>query len=115
SISVHSNCSSSLAGLHLALRCVQSGEARHALVGAATLFAHPRVGYVHQRGLNFSSDGHLKAFDASADGMVGGEGVAALLLKRASDAAADGDHIYALVRGSAMNNDGAEKAGYYAP
>ncbi|MBD5070871.1 hypothetical protein GUF45_04285, partial [Xanthomonas citri pv. citri] len=64
---------------------------------------------------NFSSDGHIKAFDASADGMIGGEGVAVVLLKKAADAVKDGDHIYALLRGIGVNNDGADKVGFYAP
>lgn len=57
----------------------------------------------------------MKAFDASADGMAGGEGVAVILLKKAVDAVKDGDHIYAIMRGIGINNDGAEKAGFYAP
>lgn len=115
SLFVHSNCSSSLAGLHLAWQSLRSGEAKYALVGAATLFYPTRDGYLHRPGLNFSSDGRCKVFDAAADGMVGGEGVAVILLKRAREALADGDAIYALVRGVAMNNDGWEKAGFYAP
>ncbi|MBA3774588.1 MAG: amino acid adenylation domain-containing protein, partial [Ramlibacter sp.] len=115
SVFLHSNCSSSLVGLHAACNSILSGEARQALVGAATLFASERLGYLHQEGLNFSSDGHLRAFDAAADGMVAGEGVAVVMLKKAADAIADGDHIYALLRGVAVNNDGADKAGFYAP
>ncbi|HEY8361204.1 MAG TPA: beta-ketoacyl synthase N-terminal-like domain-containing protein, partial [Ramlibacter sp.] len=115
SLAVHSNCSSSLVGLYLAQQCLRSGEARQVLVGGATLFAIPEVGHQHQPGLNFSSDGHCRAFDAEADGLVGGEGVAVVMLKRAIDAVADGDAIYALVRGVGVNNDGADKAGFYAP
>lgn len=70
---------------------------------------------MHQNGLNFSSDGHVKAFDASADGMAGGEGAAVILLKKASQAVQDGDHIYAMLRGIGLNNDGADKVGFYAP
>ncbi|MCY8131929.1 type I polyketide synthase, partial [Bacillus spizizenii] len=92
-----------------------SGESQYALVGGATLHAQSAIGYVHQNGLNFSSDGHVKAFDASADGMAGGEGVAVILLKKAVDAVKDGDHIYAIMRGIGINNDGADKAGFYAP
>jgi amino acid adenylation domain-containing protein len=115
SLFVHSNCSSSLVALHAAYRSVMAGDARHALVGAATLSASEILGYVAEHGMNFSSDGHLRPFDEAADGMLGGEGVAVLLLKRASEAIADNDSIYALLRGVAVNNDGADKAGYYAP
>ncbi|MCY7808516.1 amino acid adenylation domain-containing protein [Bacillus spizizenii] len=112
---IHSNCSSSLVGLYQAYKSLTSGESQYALVGGATLHAQSAIGYVHQNGLNFSSDGHVKAFDASADGMTGGEGVAVILLKKAVDAVKDGDHIYAIMRGIGINNDGADKAGFYAP
>ncbi|MFT0802662.1 amino acid adenylation domain-containing protein [Bacillus swezeyi] len=112
---VHANCSSSLIGLHSAYQSLLSGESAYALVGGATLHTESNIGYVHQSGLNFSSDGHIKAFDASADGMIGGEGVAVVLLKKAADAVQDGDHIYALLRGIGVNNDGADKVGFYAP
>jgi polyketide synthase PksN len=115
SLFVHTNCSSSLAGLHLACQSLRGGESQYALVGGASLFSASRDGYLHRPGLNFSSDGRCKPFDAAADGMVGGEGVAVILLKRAREALADGDAIYALVRGVAMNNDGPEKAGFYSP
>ncbi|WP_313915659.1 beta-ketoacyl synthase N-terminal-like domain-containing protein, partial [Tahibacter sp.] len=115
SLFVHSNCSSSLTALASAHRHIVGGESKHALVGAATLLAYSSLGYLHQAGMHFSSDGHLRPFDAAADGMISGEGVAVLLLKNAADAIADGDHIYALLRGIALNNDGADKAGFYAP
>src|SRR3546814_14041382 len=71
-------------------RSLRTGEARCALVGAATLFPVPGAGHVHLPGMNLSSDGHCRAFDASADGLVGGEGVAVVVLKRATDAIAIG-------------------------
>ncbi|GER89935.1 hypothetical protein KDW_40970 [Dictyobacter vulcani] len=112
---VHANCSSSLIGLHAAYQSLQAGASTYALVGASTIHTQSQVGYVHQPGLNFSSDGHIKAFDAAADGMAGGEGVAVIVLKNAVAAVNDGDHIYALLRGIGVNNDGAEKVGFYAP
>jgi amino acid adenylation domain-containing protein len=112
---IHSNCSSSLAGLYSAYHSLMSREAKYALVGAATISAASNLGYVHQHGLNFSSDGHIKTFDAAADGMIGGEGVAVILLKRAEDAVKEGDHIYAILRGIGINNDGSDKVGFYAP
>ncbi|MCB2312713.1 amino acid adenylation domain-containing protein [Clostridium tagluense] len=115
SMYVHSNCSSSLVGLHLAYQSLLSKDANYALVGASSIFPATSLGYFHQPGLNFSSDGRCKAFDESADGMVGGEGVTVVLLKSALDAIKDGDNIYALVRGVGVNNDGSEKVGFYAP
>ncbi len=115
SMSVHSNCSSSLTALSLAARAVLTGESGFALVAAASANSVDGLGYIHQPGLNLSSDGHVKAFDADADGMVGGEGAVALLIRRASDAVADGDHIYGLLRGIATNNDGGDATGFYSP
>ena len=115
SVFVHSNCSSSLSALHTAYQSLQLKEVNYALVGAANLSASLNLGYIHQPGLNFSSDGHCKVFDANADGMIGGEGVGVILIKRAMDAIEDNDHIYALIRGIAVNNDGSDKAGFYAP
>jgi len=115
SLAVHSNCSSSLVAANAAYRNLLTGETKQALVGAAAVFATDNLGYLYQKGMNFSSDGHVRTFDASADGMIGGEGVAVVLLKRVPDAIADGDHIYALIRGIAVNNDGADKVGFYAP
>lgn len=115
SFAVHSNCSSSLVGLYAAQQAIRGGECNHALVGAATVFASQSYGYIHQKGMNFSGDGHVKTFDAAADGMVGGEGAAVLMLKRADLAVQDNDAIYALLREVALNNDGSEKAGFYSP
>ncbi|MFI8931749.1 amino acid adenylation domain-containing protein [Streptomyces sp. NPDC053474] len=115
SMSVHSNCSSSLSALALAARAVQSGETDFALVAAASANSVDGLGYVHKAGLNLSGDGRVKAFDADADGMAGGEGVVALLIRRAADAVADGDHVYGLLRGIATNNDGGDATGFYSP
>ncbi|MBT6677326.1 MAG: amino acid adenylation domain-containing protein, partial [Rhodospirillaceae bacterium] len=115
SFSVHANCSSSLVGLQLAAMALRGGDVNAALVGACSLFPEDAIGYIFEPGLNFSSDGRCKTFDGKADGMVAGEGAAVVLLKRAEDAIADGDNIYALIKGIALNNDGADKAGFYAP
>ena len=115
SMFIHTNCSSSLASLASAFTTLQTNESTYALVGASSLFASSDIGYIHQSESNFSSDGHCKPFDKSADGMVGGEGVAVVVLKKALNAIEDGDHIYALLRGIGLNNDGRDKAGFYAP
>lgn len=115
SVFVQSNCSSSLVALQAGLESIRSGAADYALVGAANVFAAPVAGYLHQPGLNFSSNGQCRAFDDAADGMVGGEGVAVLLLKRAELALADGDAVYAWLDEVQVNNDGALKAGFFAP
>ncbi|MFD9789951.1 amino acid adenylation domain-containing protein [Streptomyces sp. NPDC059070] len=115
SLYVHSNCSSSLAGLTLAVQAIQSGQTRHALVGGAGMYAENTVGHLFEEGMTLSSDGHCKPFDAEASGMIGGEGVVVVLLKDAESAVRDGDHVYALLRGAGMNNDGDRKAGYHAP
>ncbi|MGH9348926.1 MAG: amino acid adenylation domain-containing protein, partial [Vicinamibacterales bacterium] len=112
---VHSNCSSSLVALQLAHQAIRVGDSESALVGAATIFPSRNLGYCHRPGLNFSSDGHVRTFDHRADGTVPAEGVAVILVKRASAAVRDGDHIYCLVRGVAVNNDGGATVGFYAP
>ncbi|WP_299535815.1 non-ribosomal peptide synthetase [uncultured Streptomyces sp.] len=115
SMAVSTNCSSALSAVHVACQGLLAGDAQQAIVGAASLFSAGELGYVHQPGLNFSSDGRSRAFADGADGMSGGEGVGVVVLKRASEAIAAGDHIYCLIRGIAVNNDGGDKAGFYAP
>ncbi|MFI7237403.1 amino acid adenylation domain-containing protein [Streptomyces cyaneofuscatus] len=115
SMAVSTNCSSALSAVHVACQGLLAGDVDQAIVGAASLFSAGELGYVHQPGLNFSSDGRSRAFADGADGMSGGEGVGVVVLKRAGEAIAAGDHIYCLIRGVAVNNDGGDKAGFYAP
>lgn len=115
SLFVQSLCSSSLVGVKLAAQSLLTGETKTALVGGAGLFAFSRAGYLHEPDLNLSADGKCRSFDADATGMVEGEGVCVVLLKKATDAVADGDPIYALLRGISVNNDGNDKAGFHAP
>ncbi len=115
SMFVQSLCSSSLVGLKLACQSLQAGEAKMALIGGANLFAFSRVGHLYEPEMNLSDDGHCRTFDAAATGVVEGEGVCVIVLKKALDAVADRDHIYALLRGISLNNDGADKAGFHAP
>ena len=114
-VTVQSACSTSLVAVHLARRSLLSGDCDIAIVGGVRI-AFPQVsGYLYQEGSILSSDGHCRAFDAKASGTVGGNGAAAVVLKRMEDARRDGDSIYAVIRGSAVNNDGAAKVGYTAP
>jgi acyl transferase domain-containing protein/surfactin synthase thioesterase subunit/acyl carrier protein len=114
SLNIQTACSSSLVALHLAGRSLASGECRMALVAAATVRVPHKAGYLYNKGDILSPDGHCRAFDARAAGTVFGSGVAAILLKEVDDAEADGDQIYAVIKGTAINNDGAEKISYTA-
>jgi amino acid adenylation domain-containing protein len=115
SVSVQTACSTSLVAVHLACQSLISGECDAALAGGVSIRVPQEMGYHHHEGAVFSPDGHCRAFDAAAGGFVGGNGVAAVLLKRLADARRDGDHVYAVIRGSAVNNDGARKVGFTAP
>ena len=116
SVSVQTACSTSLVAIHLGCQSLLDGECDMALAGASMLQVPARQGYLFQEGSMVSPDGHCRAFDAAAKGTVfanGGSG--SVLLKRLSDALADGDNVYAVVRGSAINNDGSSKVGFTAP
>ncbi|MEM9491705.1 MAG: polyketide synthase, partial [Myxococcota bacterium] len=114
-LTVQTCCSSGLVAVHLACQSVLGRESDLALAGAVNVNAGQGHGYRHQPGGINSPDGHCRAFDAAAAGTIFGSGVGAVVLKRAEDAVADGDRIHALILGSAINNDGAEKLGYTAP
>jgi acyl transferase domain-containing protein len=114
SINVQTACSTSLVAVHLACQAILAGECDMALAGAATVRVPQRVGYRSVKGGILSPDGHCRAFDADAQGTIFGSGVGAVLLKELAAAVADGNHIYAVIRGSAINNDGADKVSYTA-
>ena len=114
SINVQCACSTSLVAVHLACQSILAGECDMALAGASTVRVPQRVGYLSMKGGILSPDGHCRAFDADAQGTIFGSGVALVLLKDLPAAIADGDHIYAVIRGSAINNDGADKISYTA-
>ena len=115
SVNVQTACSSSLVAIHMAAQSVLAGECEMAFAGGASISLPQETGYLYQDGLLVSPDGHCRAFDADAQGTIFGNGAGLVLLKRLDDAVADGDHIYAVIKGSALNNDGGEKAGYLAP
>ncbi|HEY9824698.1 MAG TPA: alpha/beta fold hydrolase [Stenomitos sp.] len=114
SLSIQTACSTSLVATHLACQGLLNGECDMALAGGVTVYANP-TGYLYTEGMILSPDGHCRAFDAKAQGTVGGNGVGVVLLKRLADAIADHDTIYATIKGSAINNDGSAKVGYTAP
>jgi phthiocerol/phenolphthiocerol synthesis type-I polyketide synthase E len=114
-ISIQTACSSSLVAVHLACQSLISGECEMALAGAASIRVPHRVGYWHQPGSMASASGHCRPFDVRADGTVFGSGVAIVVLKTLQDALDHGDRIHAVIRGSAINNDGSTKMNYAAP
>jgi acyl transferase domain-containing protein len=114
-VSVQTACSTSLVAVHLACQSLLNHECDMALAGGVSVGVPQVQGGVYQEGSIISPDGHCRAFDAAAAGTVKGSGVGVVVLKRLSDALADGDHIEAVIKGSAINNDGSLKAGYTAP
>ncbi len=115
SLTVQTACSTSLVAVHLAARSLVDGECDMALAGGASIRYPQKSGYLYIEGGIASSDGHTRSFDARAGGTAGGNGVGVVVLKRLEDAVQDGDQIRAVIRGSAINNDGSDKAGYTAP
>lgn len=114
-INVQTACSTSLVAVVLACRSLKERECDTALAGGVTVLVPHRTGYVYQSGGIFSEDGHCRSFDAAGRGTVFGSGVGIVVLKRLADALTDGDQIYAVIKGAAVNNDGAQKVGYTAP
>src|SRR5262245_5100279 len=114
-IGVQTACSTSLVALHVACQGLLSGECDMALTGGAAIVVPQKVGYLYQEDGIESRDGHCRAFDAASTGAVGGNGVGVVLLKRLADAIEDRDRIYAVIKSSAVNNDGARKIGFTAP
>ena len=115
SVNVQTACSTGLVAVHLACRSLLSGECDMALAGAVTVTVPHKGGYLFEDGMIRSPDGHCRAFDAQAAGTLFGNGGGLVLLKRLDDALADGDHIVAVIKGSATNNDGSQKVGFTAP
>jgi acyl transferase domain-containing protein len=115
SINIQTACSTSLVAVHVACQSLLNGECDMALAGGGSVTFPHKEGYFYQEEGIMSPDGHCRAFDADARGTVGGEGAVLVLLKRLVDALADGDTIHAVIKGSAVNNDGAVKIGFTAP
>lgn len=114
-ITVQTACSSSLVAIHLACDALRRGEADAMIAGGVGISFPQGMGYVSQPGMIFSVTGLCRPFSVNGDGIVAGNGLGIVALKRLSDAQRDGDKIHALIAGSAVSNDGAEKVGYTAP
>ncbi|MBA3804854.1 MAG: acyltransferase domain-containing protein, partial [Acidobacteria bacterium] len=114
-VTVLTGSSTSLVAVHLACQSLLVGESDIMLAGGVAVSFPQKAGYLYAEGGIASNDGHCRAFDAKAHGTVGGGGVGVVVLKRLEDALADGDYVHAVIRGSAINNDGSAKVGYTAP
>ncbi len=115
SVNVQTSCSTGLAAIHLACQSLLQRECDLALAGGISVAVPQQAGYRYQEGSILSPDGHCRPFDQDARGTVGGSGAGLVVLKRLGEALEDGDPILALIKGSAMNNDGAGKIGFTAP
>lgn len=114
-LSVNTACSTSAVSVHLAIQSLLAGESDMALAGGARIKVPATAGYIYQEDGILSPDGHCRPFDLNARGTVPASGVAIVVLKRLVDAHRDRDRVYAVIRGSAVNNDGAAKIGFTAP
>ncbi|HEV3051014.1 MAG TPA: type I polyketide synthase, partial [Longimicrobium sp.] len=114
-VTVQTTCSTSLVAVCQACQALLTYQCDLALAGGCSIQLPQRSGYMYQEGGISSPDGHCRAFDAQAKGTVGGSGAGVVALKRMEDALRDGDHVYAVIRGFGINNDGSDKVGYTAP
>ena len=115
SMNVQTACSTSLAAVHIACNSIKAGECELALAGGIRVSVPEKQGYIFEEGGILSPDGHCRAFDKNAKGMVSGSGYGLVLLKSLDAALKCGDYIHASIKASAMNNDGMDKLGYTAP
>ena len=114
-LSVQTACSTSLVAVHLAVQGLLTGETDMALAGGANVIVPQETGYLHAPGSIVSPDGHCRSFDTRSGGTLSASGVGVVVLKRLSDALRDGDPVRAVIRGSAVNNDGAARVAFTAP
>jgi acyl transferase domain-containing protein/acyl carrier protein len=115
SLTLQTACSTSLVAVNIACDSLLSGQSDMAIAGGVSIGLPTERGYRFIEGEIFSPDGHCRAFDTKAQGMLICDGVGVIVLKRLADALQDGDHIYAVIIGYAVNNDGSAKVGYTAP
>jgi acyl transferase domain-containing protein/acyl carrier protein len=114
-VTIQTACSTSLVAVQMACQALLTRQCDLALAGGVSINVPRVTGYLYEPGMILSPDGHCRAFDARAQGTVAGEGAGVVVLKRLRDALADGDHVRAVIRGAAINNDGSLKVGYTAP
>ena len=115
SIDVQTACSSALVAIHMARQSLLNGECDMAIAGGVSIYLPQDAGYLYEPGLILSRDGHCRVFDRTATGTIFGRGVGIVVLKPLAEALADGDRVLAVIKGSAINNDGADKVGFTAP
>ncbi len=114
-VCIQTACSTSLVAVHMACQGILNGECDMALAGGVSIDVPHKTGYLYEEGMILSPDGHCRAFDAKAGGTTVGNGCGIVVLKQLEDALKDRDSIYAVIRGSAINNDGSLKVGFTAP
>jgi acyl transferase domain-containing protein/NADPH:quinone reductase-like Zn-dependent oxidoreductase/thioesterase domain-containing protein/acyl carrier protein len=115
SVAVQTACSTSLVAVHFACQSLLNGQSDMAIAGGVSVDARLKAGYLHQEGMVYSRDGHCRPFDHLAQGTIRGHGLGVVILKRYDDAVRDGHHVYAIIKGTAINNDGYDKIGFTAP
>ncbi len=115
SLTVQTSCSSSLVGIHYACQSLLNGESDLALAGGVSVRFPQKLGYLYSEDGILSPDGHIRTFDEDAKGMVFGNGLGVVVLKRLREAVEDNDNIYAVIKATTVNNDGSEKMGFTAP
>lgn len=114
-VSVHSACSTSLLAIATAVKSIRDGECTLAIAGGVSITSPLHSGHLHQEGTMLSKDGHCRPFDSEATGTLFSDGAGAILLKDAESARQNGDHIYAIIKGTGINNDGQDKGSFTAP
>src|SRR5262249_30662599 len=114
-VDIGTACSSSLVSLHFACQSLLTYQCDMALVGAISVHFPLKIGHLYEEGTAYSPDSHCRPFDVTHSGLIDGNGLGVVVLKRLTDALADGDSIYAVIKGTAINNDGSLKVGYAAP
>jgi polyketide synthase PksJ len=115
SLNIDTACSSSLVAIHLACKSLLANECNAAIAGGVRLDSDQEIGYVYETGMIGAKDGHCKPFDANSSGTIRGNGAAVVVLKRLEEAVRENDNIYAIIKSTAINNDGKDKVGYTAP